>query len=289
MKKVLYGFAAYLIIVVLFFALNILWISPSYYEVDSSKPLHSPIMTMHEYGDIINTHPRPYIYTLEGSSGKVAVLGVNHTRDLNNSDLDSIRIQWHKHKPTVALVEGRLGFLFSIFQHPIKVYGESGLTAHLAKKDRVQLYTWEPTKEHELETLLKAYSPTQIATFYSLRAYFSNVKYGIPEAPEQTLQSYIDSRTDIEPLKDTIRSWAELDSIWSTDYPEMEDWRVHSDQFGWPQGYLDEIAAKTNIIRDEHMVRIIAELVEKGEHVFVTMGSSHAPRIEKALRSLIKN
>jgi hypothetical protein len=36
------------------------------------------------------------------------------------------------------------------------------------------------------------------------------------------------------------------------------------------------------------MLQIIFDLVSKGNTVFVTMGASHAPRIEKSLEKMIK-
>jgi len=110
---------------------------------------------------------------------------------------------------------------------------------------------------------------------------------GKPKNPEKKLQSYLESRTDYEHIKDVFQSWEELDSIWRRDFPNIE-WRNYSDENGWPDGYLHDLWNSSNMARDFHLVQIVIELVQKGETVFVTMGSSHAPRIEEALRKSIQ-
>ena len=189
-------------------------------------------------------------------------------------------------KPTVALVEGRLGFLFTWFQNPIKKYGESGLVSKLAKSEGVDLYTWEPTRNDQIKILLKEYTAEELALFLSFRPYFSNLRYGKPSNPNEKLQKYLESRTDYDHVRDVYTSWRELDSIWKRDFPDIE-WRDYSDEHGWPEGYLSQIANASNLSRDYHLVQIISELVNNGETVFVTMGVSHAPRIEDALKGSV--
>ena len=64
--------------------------------------------------NIVNSHRRPYIYTINSrNKGKVIVLGVEHISDPSNIQFDSIRKYWLESNPDVALVEGRMGFLFA--------------------------------------------------------------------------------------------------------------------------------------------------------------------------------
>ena len=287
MKKLFIAVAIYCATVVMLFSCGVIWTSPPFYKVKKRVQLEEPIMDMEAYGKM-GAHRRPYVYSLKSESGgKVYILGLDHTKDPHNPQLDTLRQVWDQASPTLALVEGRLGFLFTWFQDPVKSYGENGLTAKLAKEKGIDLYTWEPTKEDQIEILMQIYSPEQLAMLYAFRPYFSKMRYGKPENPEKKLQEYLESRTDIDHLRGVFSSWTELDSLWRRDFPEIE-WRDYSDQYGWPEGYLSEMANRSNLLRDEHMVQIILEAVKKGEIVFVTMGSSHAPRIEKALQRSIK-
>ena len=245
-------------------------------------------MSMKDYKDIWETHRRPYIYTIESTKGgKVTIVGVEHLNNPNHSQFDTIRKVWNEMKPDIAFVEGRLGFMFTWFMSPIENYGESGLVSSLAKKNNSDLYTWEPTRNDEIPILLKKHSADRIALFYSFRAYFSNTKGKENINKEKELQKYLENRTDYEHIRGIYKNWQELDSVWSNDYPEIE-WRDYSTSNGWPEGYLHDIWNSSNLTRDEHLVQSVIELVEKGKNVFVTVGSSHAPRIEKTLIKTIK-
>lgn len=99
------------------------------------------------------------------------------------------------------------------------------------------------------------------------------------------MQHYIDTRTDVEGLRGLIKNVAQIDSMWQADFPNQKDWRDTSDEFGWPKGYLADIAGQSNLARNHHMCSAIIEEVNSGKNVFITMGSSHAFRIEKTLKA----
>lgn len=228
-------------------------------------------------------HKRPYIYKIEKGKGSVYVLGIQHKMKYDHQ-IDSLNRIWNQYQPEIALVEGRLGFLFSWIQDPVINYGESGETLRLAKKNSIPYYTWDPDKNEEIEYLSKFYSPKQLAFFYSLRPYLSNFRFGKPKNPNKTMDDYIQDRTNYDIIRNKIKSYQEIDSIWKADFTKEKDWRDFSDENGWPRGYLFEIANMSNVYRDIHMCSVIIELVKQGKKVFVTMGSSHAFRIEETLR-----
>ncbi|AXT19566.1 hypothetical protein D7030_10140 [Flavobacteriaceae bacterium AU392] len=283
MKKLIISLSIITVFVLLLFFFGVVWKSPAFYKTEKQFTLDIPIIDMSTYMDsIVNKHRRPYIYNIKSKKGgQVIVLGVNHTSDANDTQFDSIRYYWNEYKPTVALVEGRLGFFFKWLQDPIEEYGEGGLLSDLAKRDRIDLYTWEPSREDEIELLINKYSAKKLAMFYSLRPFFSIPKEVREKDPEKKLQKLINERTDYDHLRNTIVSWEEIDSIWKSDFPNIE-WRNYSTGYGWP-GYFHDIWNSSNLSRDEHMIKIILELIEKGETVIVTMGVSHAPRIENTL------
>lgn len=288
MKKVFIFILFFFGVILLLFYFDVIWRSPSFYKVEKQKQLDIPIMDMGTYmKKHVSSHRRPYIYNIKSNKGgKVIILGIEHNNDGNNPQFDSIRKYWNQFKPTVALVEGRLGFFLKWAHNPIKKYGESGLTSYLAKKNNANLYTWEPTRDDEIELLIQKYNAKDLAMFYSLRPFFDISKKEREINPKEKLQKLINERTDCKHLKGSITTWNEIDSIWKKNFPDL-DWRNYSTNYGWP-GYLHDIWNSSNLSRDEHMVKSIIELVEKGETVFVTMGSSHAPRIENTLKNAIK-
>lgn len=291
MKKIIWQylvrfFIAVVGIVALFLVLfftGIIWHSPDRYTTTSQLQFTVPIMNMHDY-DSLGNHRRPYIYSIYTSKGNVTVAGIDHTRDKHDPQLDSIDHYFMLQQPDVVLIEGLLGFLFSWFQDPVAAHGESGYAVALAKDKSIPFYSWEPSREEEVRDLGLRFTPLQLAAFYSLRPYFSNYRFGKPADPDAVMQQYINERTAVEGLHGTITSVAQIDSIWKKDFSLLKDWRETSDEYGWPAGWLSDIFNASNLYRDEHLCTAITELVKQGKHVFVTMGSSHAFRIEAALR-----
>ncbi len=246
-------------------------------------------MSLDDYtkSGLINSHLRPYVYQLQAPTGggAVFVFGADHTNDPSNQQCQQIEEEWRRFQPTVALVEGRLGFLFSWMQDPIRKYGEAGLTAKLAKKNDVPLYSWEPNRETEITYLVQRYDSRQVAAFYCLRPYRGNYAGLTSEEANRVMEDMIKERTKYGELKGKIHSVQQIDSLWKVDYPQLMDWRFYNHPTnGWPEGTLSNINVASNQFRDIHMCLSIIELVLKGERVFITMGASHAPRIEQALK-----
>ena len=284
-RRVIYSILLLISLLAVLLYFDVLWKSPSYYRTETKVKLNVPIMDMKVYmEEMVSNHRRPYIYNITSKSGgKVIVIGTDHVNNPDHIQFDSIRYYWKKHKPTVALVEGRLGFFFSWIHNPIKKYGESGLTSELSKKNNAALYTWEPSREDEIEILIEKYSAKKLAMFYSLRPFFQLPK---KERNIDNLKDLIEERTDYKYLKNSIINWQEIDSIWKVDFPKL-NWKTYNSNYGYP-GYLHDIWNSSNLARDKHMIDIILEQIKEGETVFVTMGASHAPRIEKTLNDLIK-
>lgn len=286
--SVLLGITALLLI-----QCNVLWLPPKKYEPKGQLTLQPPIMTLNEYTvtGLIDTHPRPYVFTLQSknSKGAVLVFGVEHTFDPAHKQFPVMKENWEKFGPTVAMVEGNLDLIITWFFDPVKASGEGGYTQKLAKAKGIKIYSWEAGSDAEMDFVLKKFDPKHVAFFYCLRPYHN--KWGNFSMSEQDekMQRLIRKRTNYKRLKGVVTSVAQFDSLWKADHPNEVSWRNYKHpQNGWPKGILEDIAEATNSVRDENMCRSIIELVNKGERVFVSMGSSHAPRIERTLRGMIQ-
>ncbi|KAB2920246.1 MAG: hypothetical protein F9K22_15005 [Bacteroidetes bacterium] len=260
-----------------------IWTSLPPLPADRTIVLSEPILTSAQYSERAPSHPRPYVVTMADS---LVLFGAEHTKDPADPQLDSIIAQWDRLRPTVALVEGRLGLLFRWTSDPVKAFGEGGRVVDVAKSGGIRCYTWEPSQDDEVAWMLERYPPKRVALFYILRPYFGQVRHDRPEDPDGWIEGTIARRTRWRGLEGTIAGTAELDSIWRTDFTGRKDWRDTDDRYGWP-GYLDELAARSNAYRDEHFARVIVGLVRNGERVFAVCGSSHAVKLERALRSTL--
>lgn len=261
------------------------WRSPPFYDAPPAA-LRVPILTMAEYNRLSQTHPHPYLVKVEAPSGALLLFGAEHTRDPAEPELAILAREWDTFRPTVALVEGRLGFLFPYLMHPVEEYGEMGAAAARARANGVPLYSWEPRREWEVRRMLDSFPAPRVALFYVLRPYFSGLRFGRPSDPEGFVEEYRRNRTRYPGLEGTLNSVAAIDSLWARDFAGQPDWRDTSDEYGLP-GYLADLFARSNALRDEHLAAVLLDLVRRGERVFAVAGSSHAAKLDAALHGAL--
>lgn len=272
---------------------NVLWLPPKKYHPVNRVTLAPPVMTLEEYtsSGLISRHPRPYVYTIESRNtrGAVLVFGAEHTFDPNHKQFPAMKENWDRFNPTTALVEGNLDLILTWFFNPVKASGEGGYTQELAKSKGIKIYSWEPGIEAEMDAILEKYDPFHVAVFYCLRPYQNRWDQFSKAGQDSKMAHLIADRAQYKTLRGTLTSVEQVDSLWKADFPSLPSWRSYKHPAnGWPDGMLKQIAEETNMVRDVNMCRAIIELVNKGERVFISMGASHAPRIEGTLRGMIQ-
>lgn len=272
---------------------NVLWLPPKKYHPVNRVTLAPPVMTLEEYtsSGLISRHPRPYVYTIErrNTRGAVLVFGAEHTFDPNHKQFPAMKENWDRFNPTTALVEGNLDLILTWFFNPVKASGEGGYTQELAKSKGIKIYSWEPGIEAEMDAILEKHDPFHVAVFYCLRPYQNRWDQFSKAGQDSKMAHLIAERAQYKTLRGTLISVEQVDSLWKADFPSLPSWRSYKHPAnGWPDGMLKQIAEETNMVRDVNMCRAIIELVNKGERVFISMGASHAPRIEGTLRGMIQ-
>lgn len=248
------------------------WKSPKYYVLQQSHPAYS----FTPFKNYTGEHPRPMIV----EQNNVLVFGAQHTRDPKNPEIAMMEQRWKAFKPTVALVEGRLGFLLPGLMDPVENLGEGGKVKALAQENDIPLYNWDLSKESLAKQQEARFSKEQIALSQILNPYFSQLRFGKPASPEDFISPYLKRAANVG-LQDSIKTTQDIDRIWKKYFP-AKDWRTVSDEYGLP-GYLGEMMAVGNDLRNQQLVAAIKELTAKGERVFVICGSSHAACIAPAL------
>ncbi|MBW7988960.1 MAG: TraB/GumN family protein [Planctomycetes bacterium] len=217
----------------------------------------------------------PYILRIDTEyAGSLLYYGASHTRNPGHPQISDITSRWNVFKPTVALYEGRSrGYFYGALIEPFAGLPEPALVHKLARHDDIPLYSLEPAYADEVAELLQLFSAEQIALYFFLRVYSSEAGGVSDEALALDLLS---KRTDVDGLRRSLSTLADVDRLWQRDFPDQDDWRIYQ---GEPS-YLDEISDSSRRIRGEHMARILIDLVERGERVFAVVGSGHVIRQE---------
>jgi len=248
------------------------WKSPDYFIAKTHSK--SSYLSFKNYKA---DHKKPYIIEQKN----LVIFGAEHTRNRKDVQIRLITDRWERLQPTVALVEGRLGFLLPQFMNPIEKLGEGGKVKELANRDNVPLYNWDLPKEEMAKRMQEKFSREQIALSQILNPYFSNMRFGKPANPESFVKPYLKRAANVG-LQAEIQSIADVDRIWKKYFPTI-DWRNVTDEYGLP-GYLGEMMATSNDLRNQQLIDVVKELTAKGERVFVICGSSHAVCVEPAFK-----
>ena len=262
---------------------------PSYPDV-VSVDLRQPIQTSEEH-DLID-HPTPYLLELSQGSGSLMYIGVAHTKNADDEQIELIKTKWAEFKPTIALCEGRLGFFIGGLDLGVGQFGEPGAVYRLARSNDVSVYTLEPDIPGEVADLLERWSPQQVALYYVLRTYMSDRRSEGADNADAIVAKAISKRTRWPGLEGSIRDVAQLDSLFQAQLPLLGDWRTMPEESMWPGDtttYLNLIATRSSYFRDVHMVRLLNQLIRNGERVFAVVGACHVVMQEAALKSLLQN
>ena len=180
----------------------------------------------------------------------------------------------------MALYEGRSrGYCYGVLIEPFAGLPEPALVHKLARHDNIPLYTLDPAYAAEVAELLRLFSAEQIALYFFLRVYASEAG-GV--ADEALALDLLGKRTDVDGLRSSLSTLADVDRLWQRDFPDQDDWRVQQVE----PGYLAEISDSSRRIRGEHMARILIDLLERGERVIAVVGSGHVIRQEWNLRTV---
>ena len=178
-----------------------------------------------------------------------------------------------------------MGLYVSTTAQAIRRFGEPAAVVALARRDDVPCHTLELDLAEEVRGVLDAgFDRQQVALFYVLRPYFGQRRFGRVADPESFVAEYHRKRTRLAGLEKTLANIGDIDAVWRRDFAGQPDWRDTTDAHGWP-GYLGPIGARANLVRDEHMAQVILDLLTRGERVFAVCGSSHAVKLEPALRA----
>lgn len=260
-----------------------IWLPLSHYDVSDDLQLDTEPLSRAAH-DSVGAYQEPYIFEVQSDSGAVLFFGSRHTQNPDDPQLETLKKQWQQFSPTMLLVESNLGFFIQGIADPVKNYAEMGYAYTLARKEDLPTYTLEPEQNAVVQKALETFDKERVALFYVLRPYFGQRSQGKIENPEAVVEDAREDRTDWPGLEGALPSVAAIDSVWKRDFPEGPDWRDVAYRYGLP-GYLDDIHHVVNRARDEHFLRVIMDLVRKDHRVFVVAGSSHAVKLEDALRT----
>lgn len=274
------------------------WTRAEFYEPDVTAAPTVPVMSMADYDSVVDTHARPYVlrYTFKTKNeteNQLLVFGIsNHTTDTENADIKQIASLYDEVRPSVCLLESRLGIWLAGYNGIVKQFAESGALAWHARKSGTAYYTLELPLDEEMRRVAAEHNHDHTVLFYVLRPYFGQRRGGPIDDPESAIAESLSKRTKIDGIDSSIKTVADIDRVWKQDFADQKDWRDCDDQFGWP-GALNDVAASANSVRNQHWLNVFCDLMSdessaEPQSIFAVVGCSHAVRLQPALDSLFQ-
>lgn len=249
------------------------------------------IMTYEEYARIPGPHRTPYVLQLTGARGSLLYFGADHSVDPNHHQVPELVRLWDEFRPTVAYTEGGIWPLSQSLEEAVRRSGEAGPVRFLADRDRIPVRSLEPAMEAQAEMLLARFSREQVKLHYLLRQVMQYRREGRSDSLELYLEPLMRELNAIALLDVPPRTVAEIGDCVRRVLPALADWtRVPQSWFAptRSEALTNEIARRLSRFRDEHMVSVLAEEVEKGGRVFAVVGFGHVIMQEPAMRGAIR-
>ena len=280
------------VIVLVVVGLRYRWHGLDPYVPHKEVSLRAAFRTMAEHDAFMRDKQWPYVLRLEGPGGGVLVYyGSWHTDDPDDPQIAQMRELWRDLQPTVALTENRLGFFIGGLRQGISVFNEFAVPFALGNRDDIPVYTLEPTWDIEVAEMKAAFPADEVALFYTLRVFLGergSVGSKSPDEIDDLAAHLLRKRGGRPGLAGSLPDLQVLDELWDRRFDGLGPWRELPPQAVHPAANptrLQALATLANEVRDRYAVRVILDLMSRGERVFAVAGGSHVVKQEPVLRA----
>ncbi len=267
--------------------------------------LHTLVLNYEQYA----RHPfaqnkKPtYTYTLEKGDKVLCFFGATHTNDPLHPIFNEIKNLFDVVKPDMVYVEGYryanthkqelIRELQAETPEHSKIQGESHFTLKLASDSGIAFTSPEPEFSQEISHIVaKGFSKRDIFCYYIYRMiaqYQRTTKKVDIHDCEQYLTRSIDSFKSLEGW-DTAEINVFKKEIFDTiNLLDLDTYRNETNPVprpGTERSTIQKVSAESGDFRDSYILDHIYKDLQNHNKIFIVYGSSHAVRLEPALRAL---
>ncbi len=275
------------------FTMNLLFVSFGITQspiADRRQVASIQCMSWDEYAQ--GLFAKPYVVQIQSSStGALLYYGAEHSRDSKHSQFSEIERYWHKIKPQIAFVEGRLPPAHQDSESAIRQNGESGFVRFLADRHGVPVASMDSSIEQQTKSLLRELSGTQAKTYFILREIVRQKRVHDSQALDlSALSVYMKGLQDQPALRVPPNNVAELATCFDRYFDDTLNYRDATQRWFDPMGsvnWVNQASRKLADDRNIEMVRKIVSNIRDGKRVFAVVGRTHTIMQEPAIRALI--
>lgn len=245
-------------------------------------------MTLSDYAAI--RHDTPYVFKACAKGASLVYVGVRHSRSLKDEPIATVMQQMAAASPTIVLVEGAVPAVSAPLEDAARNWGESGVTAYLARARGIPVASLEGSLAEQAKDLRQAFGDDKVIAFYGLRIIAqergrAQATFDFGAFLDQRLLPWLyKNGVTTEVLSvDAFRAVAArvtgVGGVASAPESRWFDPLAQSDQYGFRtmSGYLVNA-------RDIMMANRLVKSVLGGERVVAVAGHSHVVMQEPAIR-----
>lgn len=264
-------------------------------------PLHAadhvyPIMSYQEYAKI--QHETPYIFSLDRASQHLVYFGAKHISDPAHQQFLMLEKEWqqflHKTggKNCMVIVEGNKRPVRQTKDEAIRTAGgEGGFITFLAHQAAIETICPEPAHDWLIKELSGKFSLEEIAYkdfAQNMLSLIRRLKYDQSISYKILIDGYLALDQPYYSFPLTIdRMKAIHQQIFGTPFdPDNEQFFYTITNPVKDDTIINKVCRAASIMRDEHIVARIGQLIAADKNIFIVYGASHAVMQEKAVRAL---
>lgn len=250
------------------------------------------IMTFEEFR---NNRPKgAYVVQLQSNQGgELLYFGSPHSFDPRDLALHQLEDRWSDFDADVALYEGRSKKVPEAKKKAIRRMGERGLLRWLAGQAGVPTDSLEPSRKKVVSVLLESYPAADVKAFFVLRIAASYRQRSSSTPLKNQMRQMLVELSAVEGLAGPPNTFDEFEAVCQSRLPEGKSWRHANRRWFDPAKdsspfFTNAISRAAAIVRDRHMVDLLAGLLKDGKKVFAVVGSAHVVMQERALEHALK-
>lgn len=230
------------------------------------------------------------------AGGALRYVGVRHTRNAADPQVEAVAAAFRAFRPTVAYVEGPARPIGTTADETVRQTGESGLVRWLAAEAGVEVRRLDPAHPaDEFAAVAAAVGAERAALFFVLReAARLRDREGLGGADLDAAVGALLTRA--APLGLPVGTLAELEAATARQLGAPTDWRAAPAAWFDPGAddavtggvFMAEANRASSHARDRYMARELAGAVRSGERAFAVVGRNHVPKQAPALRCALQ-
>ncbi len=240
--------------------------------------------------DVFNTTTitTPLIVEYITPEGALLYVGVEHTNDPRDRQLQRLLLCWNAFRPTIAFTEGGVRPPMATATQAVREHGEAGLVRSLADELRIPIQNIDADATAELEFLLIGASPEQVKVFITLRQLGQAKREDHPSVggdwnkwanrwlaeksnananPAAIANALPRNAEELQRSVETL-GLATPGQVW---HELPADLVLPTKDFAFTQ----KLARRSTELRDTNMIRTLRSTLNKPNRVFAVVGAGH--------------